>query len=378
MKADDKSRIFISDTTLRDGEQAPGAAFSPAEKEELVRLLDEAGVDEMEVGVPAMGEAARREIRSLVALRPRCMLGSWCRALDSDLALAASCGTPGVHLSFPVSEILLASMGKDRKWVMDSLVRLVPQARDRFAHVSVGAQDAFRADPELLEEFTALASGLGAQRVCIADTVGTALPSRVGETVRKLLAPAGPALLAFHGHNDLGLAAANALAAAEAGAGWLSVTVNGMGERAGNAALEQVVAALLHVKDRSCPLEPRMIAEICAFVSRAAGRPIPPDRPLTGRDAFTHASGIHCAGMLRDPDTYQALCPESLGRDAGRLVVGRQSGSSVLAHVLAASGVALPPERAGRLLAAVRAEASARRDCLSSDDLLDLYRRTCV
>lgn len=183
-----KTPVHIVDTTLRDGEQAPGVAFSFEEKVSIVRLLVGAGVDELEVGIPAMGHAVCDEIRKLVALEPNCLLTSWCRALEKDLDLAAACGTGGVHISFPVSSILLRAMGKTRDWVLSRLAVLVPSALRRFQVVSVGAQDAFRAEPDFLNEFVRSASECGVHRVRIADTVGLAMPSQVVDMVRNLVA----------------------------------------------------------------------------------------------------------------------------------------------------------------------------------------------
>ena len=369
------SVVRIIDTTLRDGEQAPGVAFTLKEKLALVRLLERAGVDELEVGIPAMGPSACREIRAMVALGPHCRLTSWCRALVSDVNLAAKCGTGGVHISFPVSAILLRAMGKTANWVLDQLDELVAPALQRFQLVSVGAQDAFRADPDFLQAFVRAAAASGAQRVRIADTVGLARPSQVARLLRSLTDAAGAAGLEFHGHNDLGMATANSVAAVEAGIGAVSVTVNGIGERAGNAALEQVAVAVGTLEDRSCRIVTRRLMRLCGFVARITRRPIPVDRPVTGAAVFRHESGIHCAAMLKDPETYQPFSPQMVGREAGRLVVGRHSGSQVIRHVLQTAGVTLDAEKEDRLLMAVRARSLQKKACLSAGELLQLYRQ---
>ncbi len=368
------SVVRIIDTTLRDGEQAPGVAFTLKEKLALVRLLDRAGVDELEVGVPAMGPSACREIRAMAALGPHCRLTSWCRALAADVNLASDCATDGVHISFPVSAVLLRAMGKSTDWVLDRLDGLVRPALRRFRLVSVGAQDAFRADPAFLQAFVRAAAANGAHRVRIADTVGLARPSQVAHMVRLLTDAAGTTDLEFHGHNDLGMATANTVAAIEAGIPAVSVTVNGIGERAGNAPLEQVAVALSTLIDRCCRIDTRQLMKLCRFVARITGRPIPVDRPVTGGAVFSHESGIHCAAMLKDPATYQPFSPQMVGRDAGQLVVGRHSGSQVIRHVLQTAGVTLDTEKTERLLTAVRTHSLQKKAGLSAGELVQLYR----
>lgn len=369
-----KTPVRIIDTTLRDGEQAPGVAFSIEEKIALVRLLAGAGVDELEVGTPAMGPSACREIHGLAALNPACLLTSWCRALKADVDLAVGCGTGGVHISFPVSPILLQAMNKSQDWVLSRLTELVPPALRQFEMVSVGAQDAFRADPNFLNTFVRTAAACGAHRVRIADTVGLAGPSQVDRMVRQLTHQAGSTHLEFHGHNDLGMATANTVAAIEAGIPAISVTVNGIGERAGNAPLEQVVVALRTIGNRSSAVDTRRLMKICRFVSRISNRPIPVDRPITGAAVFSHESGIHAAGMLKNQNTYQPFSPDILGRKGAQLVVGRHSGSTVIKHVMQNAGVTLDAEKTARLLAAVRAESLRKKALLSSGELVQLYQ----
>ena len=377
MKAvDEKMPVHVIDTTLRDGEQAPGVAFSLAEKQALVRLLDRAGVDELEVGTPAMGPAACNEIRELVALKPGCLLTSWCRALEKDIDLAAGCGTDGVHISFPVSPILMRAMGKSQAWVLEQLNDLVGYAGKRFHLVSVGAQDALRADSDFLDRFVRSAADSGAHRVRIADTVGLARPSQVAALIRHLMPLGGSAGIEFHGHNDLGMATANTVSAIEAGAHAVSVTVNGLGERAGNAALEQVAMAATTLIHRTVAIDTRKLMSICRAVARMTHRPLAVDSPIVGDSAFCHESGIHCAALLKDSHAYQPFSPENVGRPGTQLVAGRHSGTTVLRHLMAQAGVELPSGDARRLLAKVQAESLRRRRAFSSTELARLYHST--
>jgi len=372
----ERRHVRIIDTTLRDGEQAPGVAFDRSTKQTIAGLLVEAGVDELEVGTPAMGAGAREDIRALVELDLNCRLTSWCRALESDIDLAAQCGTTGVNISFPVSPRLINAMGKTRQWVLRQLQALVPACLGMFEMVCVGAQDAFRTEPGFLAEFVGQAAQSGVHRVRLADTVGRARPLQVADLVRNLRGAAGQTGLEFHGHNDLGMATANTITAVEAGVQAVSVTVNGIGERAGNAPIEQVVMAVALMKDRSTSVDVRALLPICRLVAGAIRRPIPDNQPITGTAAFCHESGIHCAGILKDPETYQPFLPELAGREKAQFVVGGHSGSGVLRHLMAEAGVGLSPEQTQDLLGAVRKEARRRQRPLTRDDLLQFYRGT--
>jgi homocitrate synthase NifV len=341
-------KIKIIDTTLRDGEQAPGVCFSLKDKIKIAELLAEAGVDELEAGTPAMGDEVQKDIRELVRLGLPCRFSVWCRAMAKDIDFARRCETGGLNISFPVSQILLNTMAKDESWVLRELERLVPMARWDFNHVTVGAQDATRADAAFLGTFLNLAADAGASRVRIADTVGLSTPLAIHRLIRNLLRIRPDMELEFHGHNDLGMATANSLSAATAGASALSLTVNGLGERSGNAPLEEVVQAMEMSGNLKSNVAPENLMAICLFVAKASGRPIPPGKPITGADVFTHESGIHCAGLIKDKLSYQPYMPETVGRAGSRFVLGSHSGSKAIRHLLAEAGINVSLEDAAR------------------------------
>ncbi|MBI5380689.1 MAG: citramalate synthase [Opitutae bacterium] len=362
-------RPHLIDTTLRDGEQAAGVVFARADKIAIARALVEAGVPELEAGIPAAGPEAVADLRAIVrAVGPDRVL-AWCRADPADLAAAAASGVQRVHISFPVSDLHLEVWRKDRAWVLRELRRLTVEAATRFAFVSVGAQDYSRADPGFLDAFTRAVACSPARRLRLADTVGLAHPRRVAADVIRLRTIAPDVAFEFHAHNDLGLATANTLAAIEAGAAAASVTVNGLGERAGNAALEEVVMALRIAHDLECGVATERFAALSALVARAAGRLVPPEKPVVGAAAFRHESGIHCAGLLRDRRSYEAFSPESVGQKRPAFVLGAKTGGAVVAAVAHEQGWELAPATARTLAARVRALSRRQRAPIMPADL---------
>lgn len=344
-----RRKAWIIDTTLRDGEQAPGVAFSRRDKLAIARSLDQAGVDELEIGTPAMGREVREDIRRIRALGLGCGLSVWCRAREGDLADAARCGVGAVHLSVPVSAIHLTALKKDEAWAFGRLHDLVAMARRYFDRVTVGAQDATRAQPGFMLRFAAAVKAAGAVRLRLADTVGIGRPAGIARWIRKVSAAAPDLEIEFHGHNDLGMATANALSALEAGVGAVSVTVNGLGERAGNTPLEQIAMVLhLHPALRT-GLETACLLTICRLVARASGRPIAAAQPVVGDQVFTHESGIHCHAMFRDETAYEPFAPQIAGHAGRRYVLGSHSGTAAIGRLLRQAGIRVSPRQARAL-----------------------------
>jgi homocitrate synthase NifV len=301
-----------------------------------------------------MGSEEIASVRAVVALRLGCRLTAWCRAKREDLDAAAASGVDGVHFSVPISLIHLRALQKSQGWVVEQIGQLCSLARLRFPFVSIGAQDASRASPGFLARCLRAARQAGADRFRLADTVGVWNPFQVHAVVQSLAGRAQGVMIGFHGHNDLGMATANTLAAVVAGAGSIDVTVNGLGERAGNTPLEEIAMALRITLARSCGLDTRRFAELSACVARASGRQVPPGKPIVGAGVFRHESGIHVHGLLKDRRAYEPFAAEAVGREGTEIVLGKHSGAAAVRYVLSRQGREVSPAEADRLAAELR------------------------
>lgn len=323
--------VYVVDTTLRDGEQTAGVAFSPAEKLAIARLLDAVGVDQIEAGTPAMGGAEAESVKAIAAAGLKASIMAWCRATAGDVQAAIACGVDAVEISSPVSDLHIDhKLRSSRAAVLAATVAAVALARaHRGLYISVGMEDASRADEEFLLTYIRAVTAAGARRVRYCDTVGILDPLTTAARIKRLRRKTGTDI-EIHAHNDFGMATANTVAAHRAGARFLGVTVNGLGERAGNAALEEVVM-FLRQRGAAAGYDHSGLQGLCQYVAAASGRAIPAGKPVVGREIFHHESGIHADGVLKHPALYEPYNPADVGLER-RIIIGKHSGKAALQH----------------------------------------------
>ena len=318
-------RLRFFDTTLRDGEQTPGVSLTPQQKLEIAVKLDEIGVDVIEAGSAAASVGERDAIRLISEAGLSAEICTYVRALNSDIDAAADFGADSVHLVIPVSDLHIEKkMRKTREVVAQMAWDAVKYAKSRGLIVELSGEDASRADPQFLNHIFSEGVRCGADRLCFCDTVGLLTPEKVIEFIPPL---AKIAPLSIHCHDDLGFALTNTMAALKSGAGCAHVTVNGIGERAGNTPLEEVVMALEILYGYQTRIKKEEIYHLSTLVSRLTGVPLPVNKAVVGEMAFTHESGIHAHGVMREPSTYESIKPEQIGRKR-RIVLGKHSGSA--------------------------------------------------
>jgi len=365
--------IKIVDTTLRDGEQTAGVVFSNDEKIEIARMLDEVGVHQIEAGVPAMGGDEKDVISKIAHLGLEASVLGWNRAITTDVDNSIDCGVDAVAVSISTSDIHIRyKLRKDREWVLTHMIETTEYAKEHGLYVSVNAEDASRTEDDFLIHFARKAKDAGADRIRFCDTVGTMEPFTVYDRVKKLIQEAGLPV-EMHMHNDFGLATANSLAGIRAGATFVNVTVNGLGERAGNAALEEVAMALRLIMNHTVDLETNKFRGLSELVAKASARDIPKWKAIVGRSVFAAESGIHADGLLKNPITYEAFSPEEVGLTR-QIVIGKHSGKHAIANKFKEYGIELDDELATEILIRVRSEAIKLKRALFDKELMLIYQ----
>ena len=366
-------QIYVVDTTLRDGEQTAGVVFANEEKLAIATMLSDLGVDQLEVGIPTMGGDEKNAIKSIVKRNLKSSIMAWNRAVISDIQESIDCGVDAVAISISVSDIHIKNKLKtSREWVLENMVKSVEYAKKNGLYVSVNGEDASRADREFLIKFMKAAKEVGADRFRYCDTVGVMGPFQIEEEIKALYDNA-KLDIEMHTHNDFGMATANAIAGLRGGANHVGVTVNGLGERAGNAALEEVVMALKFVYGCDVDMDTTMFREISEYVSKASGRVLPIWKAIVGTNMFAHESGIHADGALKNPKNYEAFDPSVVGLER-QIVIGKHSGKAAIVNKFKEYNIELTNEEASAILEVVRSTSVRLKRSLFDKEIVGLYK----
>lgn len=363
--------VKILDTTLREGEQTPGVSFSVAQKLEIARALDAAGVDAIEVGHPGVSRDINEFISAVVKEDLAAELVVHSRACDSDVEAALDTGVERVAIFLGSSKLHLEEKHRtSTSQAADMAYAAVKQVTASGRKARFTAEDATRADFDSLIEICQAALEAGADRISLPDTVGISLPDDIRSIFRRAKTRLDGAGLDVHCHNDLGLAVANTLAALEGGGDCIHVTVNGLGERTGIAPLCNLAMALkiLYGIDT---VDPGSLAGISEMVAGFSGIHIGSNRPVVGANAFSHKAGVHTSGVLNNPDTYEPFSPDLVKRKR-TIVIDKYTGKRAVKARLAELGVDVDEEKAGDIVA--RIKNGRHTSCYSDDDLLDLIK----
>lgn len=322
-------RINVFDTTLRDGEQTPGVSLTLNEKLRIANKLDEIGVNVIEAGSAITSNGEREAIKAIVKEDYNAEIGSFVRILKDDIDAALDCDVDSVHLVAPTSDLhIKEKLKKTREYVFNQSMNMIDYCIDHGLLVEFSAEDGSRSDIEFLRDIFTEAVDVGSSRICVCDTVGILTPERAYHFYSNLSNFGVP--LSVHCHNDFGLAVANTIAGIRAGATQFHSTVNGIGERAGNASLEEIIVSLKALyKDYSTDIQIDQLYNTSKLVSRLSGVYLQPNKAIVGENAFAHESGIHADGVIKNTSTYEPITPEILGRKR-KFVIGKHIGTKGL------------------------------------------------
>lgn len=365
MNLPEKVRIF--DTTLRDGEQTPGVAITVDEKIRIAKKLDKLGVDIIEVGFPVSSPGERKAAREILKLDLNSSICGLARPLKKDLDAAIDCGVDYIHTfigTSPLHREYKLKMSKEE--ILNKAVEGVEYIKDHGITAEFSAEDATRTEFEYLKDIYTAVEDAGADCINVPDTVGVMVPTSmnylVSELKRDINIP-----ISVHCHDDFGLAVANSLAAVEAGAQQVHVTINGLGERAGNASLEELVMALSTRYNVKTNIQTELLVDMSEVVSRITGIKMPPNKAIVGENAFAHEAGIHVHGVLQKAETYEPITPEMVGHRR-RIVLGKHTGANAIRAKLDEYGIELNDEQFERVFNQVKSLGDKGK-CITDADL---------
>lgn len=360
----------LIDSTLREGAQSVGVSFSKHDKISIFTMLAEIGIEEIELGIASANSESLADL--FESCRPRqkkSRMAVWCRCNEEDVATAAQLQPDVLSLSIPASDLhLQQKLGRDREWAVANLCRAIQKARNMgLDYISVGLEDAGRADPGFLRRLARTVYRSGGQRIRIADTVGTCCPKKIQEMITGLRLIT-PLAIGIHAHNDFGMATANTITALTAGADWGDVSALGLGERAGMARLEEV-AGFLALQRHRPGYRIDLLKALCQTISRAANRQIEPHHPVIGEEIFACETGLHLQGLLRDPNTYEPFDPQLVG-SRRKLLFGTKVGKNAVLKLLADHHQSAPATAIEKLTASIRQRARLAQRPLTAGEII--------
>ena len=367
--------IIINDTTLRDGEQTAGIVFSVDEKLLIAKMLDETGVNEIEAGIPIMGGDEKNAVKKINESGLNAKIIGWNRAMTEDIYSSLDIGLKFIHVSVPISKIHLEyKLKKNFEYVKNNLINILKILSKEGVKYSVGGEDSSRADLKTIVEIMKIAENEGAYKFRYSDTVGILNPLNIYKDILKIKngGKFKNIILEIHTHNDFGMATANSIAALKAGADSVSGSISGIGERAGNCALEEVIAYLNFIENRKIKFDFIKAKKLAKFIAKITKRKIPVYKPIFGRNIFYHEAGIHTDGILKNPLNYEAYPPE-LVDSKRKLLTGKHGGSAAIKYNLNKLGIKITGKDASSMLSVVKKESSILKRCLTDKELLFLY-----
>ncbi|MBA9087209.1 homocitrate synthase NifV [Fontibacillus solani] len=368
------NEIWLEDTTLREGEQAPGVSFTLEEKVQIAKYVDAIGVTAIEVGTPAMGGPETKAISAILNSGISARLIGWNRGKKSDLDASFACGLNSMHIGLPASDYHLdKKFNKSREWVIETMQELVSYAKSQGAWVSVSAEDSGRAEVDFLVQYAKAAKEAGADRMRCSDTIGVLTPFKAHDLFKKVSEESGLPIMA-HMHNDFGLATANTLAAVKGGATHVHFTVNGLGERAGLAPIDEVLLGLIKHNQLDLEVNLSILKELSEYVASASGRAIAKNKAVTGDAMFAHESGIHVDGVLKVPEAFEPYPPELVGGER-KIVIGKHSGRNAILHILQKNNIDAQKDDLDAVLEQVRYKAVTSKQEISDEDVIAIYNQ---
>lgn len=365
--------VGFYDTTLRDGEQTVGVVLDPEQKLEIATLLDELGIERIEAGFPRVSRDDWRAVELIAGAGLRAEVWGFSRAVPADLEALVELGVAASVIESPISDLKLQAIGVERETMLERITSAMRFAAEHGIHAAFFGVDSTRAEPDFYERVYTSAVEAGAKEVVVVDTLGIASPEAVADLVGRTVEWVGPGVpVHFHGHDDFGLATASAVAAVRAGASWVQGTINGMGERAGNADLGTVALTLRALYGVESSLRLDRIRAVAARVQELSGYGLAPWKPVTGETLYRRESGA-VASQFHDPPSIEPYSSELVAAHR-EVVLGKKSGLDSIRIKVGELGLDVPEERWPDLLAAVKARGTAKRGLVTDDELRELAR----